>query len=130
VTARHWQNQRRRGTGRGLGRKHIDDFDGRDKPIPLAGDCLDESPRLAQVAQCLPDLANRSVDTSIKVGEDVWGPQAFHHFVARHELLAAFEQQQQQIHRLTGQRNPRAAPPHLVSRYVNLEFAEPVGHAG
>ena len=61
--------------GRRYLRRHLrHDLDRRDKTIASSRHGLDESRRLARVAQHLSDLENGRVDTCIGVGEDLGAP--------------------------------------------------------
>ena len=66
--------------------------------------------------------ASASVNTS--------GLQSRRHVLARHQLLPALQQQEEDFHGLPRQPHARSALPHLVGDRVDLELAESVGHGG
>ena len=59
-----------------------------DETITLAGYCGDESRRIGVVAQCMPDLPYRGIDSVVRIQEDALAPYPLQDFLARHELSA------------------------------------------
>ena len=85
---------------------------------------------IARVAQHLPNLENGRVDAGIEIGEDVRTPQPLRDVLARHQLLSALQQQQEEIHRLPRERHAAPLAPHLVGGHIDFEISEAVGHGG
>ena len=106
------------------------DLDGRDEAIPLARYRLDELRRVRGIAQRLPKLADRGVDTVLDVDEHVLAPERVHDFTPRDELVSPPNEQDQQIHGLPLESDATSVAAQLVGRYVEREVAKVKGPAG
>ena len=100
------------------------DLDGRDEPIPFAGNRLHERRGIRRIAKSLPDLADRGVDAGLDVHEHVLAPEPIDDVAAGDELTAALDQQDQEVHRLPPELDRPALPAQLVTRDIELEVAE------
>jgi hypothetical protein len=70
------------------------------------------------------------MDAGLDVDEYVLAPQAFDDFVARHQLGAPLDHQDQQVHRLSLEANRASVAPQLVTPDVEREIGEAVRRAG
>ena len=91
-------------------RRRVRDLHRRHEPIAFARHGLDVSRRFARVSQRLTDLEDGGVNTGVGVGE-YFGPQSrFAIVLARHQLLPALQQQEQDFHGLPRQPRTRVPP--------------------
>src|ERR1035437_3883838 len=95
-----------------------------DKSVTLACDCLHKAGFLRVIAEGLPQLANRSVDTVFAVYENISSPQAFHDFKPSDKVPLLRHQQNQKFHRHLLEPDRAAIPAQFIAVTVQLEFLE------
>ena len=77
----------------------VDDRDVGQKPVAAAGDGFDETRILRRISQRLADLADRFVETVIKI-HDRLRPKLAMQFLPGHQLARLVQQHRQQLKRL------------------------------
>ena len=95
-----------------------------DKSIAPGRHGSHESRRVGIVAQGSPHLPDRSIDAVFAIDEDALAPDALENFLARDDLPAAVNEQEQQFQRNSLKLHHSAAASELMGAPVKLKVVE------
>src|ERR1700739_169271 len=104
----------------------IDHAQRADEAISLSDYGLEETWFVGAVAKSRANLPHDVVDVLFAVNEQIGAPEFLDDFFARHHLLAASGEQDEQLHRLFRQLDAAAGPAQFVTAQVELDLAGPL----
>jgi bacterioferritin (cytochrome b1) len=72
----------------------------------------------------LPDFADGGIDARVDINEDVPAPESIDDVIAKNELAASLDQQNQHVHWLTTQLHPAAETAQFAPCDIEFKVAE------
>src|SRR5918994_526964 len=96
----------------------------RDEAVSPACDRLDEPRAVGRISQGLANLAYGGVDAGVHIHEDIFTPELIDDLGPRHQMPAALDEQDEQVHRLAFEPNEAAAATQLVRGRIEFVIAE------
>jgi hypothetical protein len=94
------------------------------EPVTLGRDCDYESWCIRVVAQRPPNLPYRGINAGVAIQENPFSPDSLQDLVARHQLTAAFGEEEEQIERSALQVHDLATAAEFVGTAVEFEIFE------
>jgi len=95
-------------------------FDGADEAVATLGESLDKTHVAGRIAQGLSQFVDRRIEAVVEINEDFIWPEPDTQFLTTDQFSGSFQEQGQDLKRLTGETDLGAVLPQLTRLQVNL----------
>jgi hypothetical protein len=102
------------------GGRFVPRFDGADEAIAALRESLDKTHIASRIAQSLSQFVDRRIEAVVEINKDFIWPELGTQILATDQFSRSFQEQGQDLKRLTGETNLGAVLPQLTRLQVNL----------